>query len=97
MYHSMNNVDFNTIKILKYAGIKLFVLLNIFSYFDPRSKCVFSLLPVPGRVDGAPEGGAGAEPAAVRAVRSLEVGARPLERPAGTRARRSAGPGERLG
>ena len=35
MYHSMNNVDFNTIKILKYAVIKLFVLLNIFSYFDP--------------------------------------------------------------
>jgi len=45
---------------------------------------VFSLLPVPGRVDGAPEGGAGAEPVAVRAVGTLQVTARPLEGAAGT-------------
>ena len=41
------------------------------------------LLPVSGRPHGVPQGGARAELAGVRAVRSLEVAARPLQRPPG--------------
>jgi len=63
MYHSMNNMDLKTIKILKY-GRNPVVLFTIFLYFDPRNKCVVaddgvvavvSLLPVPGLVHGAPQ------------------------------------------
>ena len=93
MYHSMNIMDFNTIKILKYAGLMLCYL----TYFGIWILGInaFSLLPVPGLVDGAPEGGAGSEPAGVCAVGTLQVAARPLQTAAGTRAGGSAGPVQR--
>lgn len=84
-------MDFNTIKILKYARNHV-VLFNIFLYFDPRYKCVVSLLPVPGLVDGAPQSRAGAELVIVSAVGALQVTAGPLKTAPGTGAGGSASP-----